>query len=229
MNVTVTDQYGRPVRRFAVSVVSDMDGGEGEGQSTVPFVPYFTTRPDGSYTLIYRYRGGPGVETLTVFGALPDADGDLPERDTDPNTAGLEFPTADNVQTAPGFLPAQDRPTATVLWVGVGTKMSGVLLPSDILVIDVENKALVIDQLETVGVPGGPHLYVWNSEDIFSLGSKRVSMEFFEALLRLYLETGDDSNPNRHLDVRLETLRWSRYFPRVTQTHWTVEAVCQQR
>ena len=112
VSVTVLDQYGRPVRGFAVNVVSDMHGDEGEGESTVPFLPYFTTGRDGSYTIGYSYRGGPTIETLTAFGAVPDADGDLPERDTDPDTAGLEFPTADDVQTAPGLLPAQDRPTA---------------------------------------------------------------------------------------------------------------------
>ena len=116
-----------------------------------------------------------------------------------------------------------------MLWVGVGTKTSGGALPADILVIDVENKALVIDQLETVGVLGGPHLYVWNSADIFRLGSKRVSMEFFEALLRLHLETRDDSNPDRRLDVHLESLLWSGYFPPVDQARWTVTAICEER
>ena len=228
VSVTVLDQYGRPVRGLAVNVVSDMDGDEAEGQSTVPFVPYFTTGPDGGYTIGYSYRGGPAIETLTAFGAVPDADGDLPERNTDPDTAGLEFPTADNVQTAPGLLPSQDRPTATVLWINIGQERSGAALPADLLVIDVENKAFVLDQLETVGVPGGPHLYAWNSADTFSLGSERVSMDFFEALLRMHVETRDDSNPDRLVDVRLESLRWSHYFPRVQLASWTVIATCEE-
>ena len=54
-------------------------------------------------------------------------------------------------------------------------------------------------------------------------------MEFFEALLRMYQETRDDSNPNQHLDVRLESLRWSGCFPPVNQARWNLEAVCQER
>ena len=229
VSVTVLDQYGRPVRGLAVDVVSDMDGDEGGGQSTVPFAPYFTTGPDGRYTIRYSYRGGPAIETLTVFGAVPDADGDLPERDTDPDTAGLEFPTADDVQTAPGLLPAQDRPTATVLWVDVGEERSGVALPAEIMAIDVDNKILIVNQLAVVGVPGGPHLYTWNSADTFSLDSDGVSMEFFQALLRMHLETRDDSNPGRLVDVRLESLRWSGYVPLVSRARWIVTATCEER
>ena len=152
-----------------------------------------------------------------------------PGSESHPDTAGLEFPTADDVQTAPGLLPAQDRPTATVLWVDVGEERSGVALPAEILAIDVDNKTLIVNQLAVVGVPGGPHLYTWNSADTFSLDSDGVSMEFFQALLRMHLETGDDSNPGRLVDVRLESLRWSGYVPLVSQARWTVTATCEER
>ena len=95
--------------------------------------------------------------------------------------------------------------------------------------IDVENKTLVVNQLAVVGTPGGPHLYTWAGVDTFRLDSDRVSMEFFETLLRMHLETRDDSNPNRLVDVRLESLRWSHYFPTASQARWIVTATCEER
>ena len=53
-------------------------------------------------------------------------------------------------------------------------------------------------------------------------------MDFFEALLRMHVETRDDSNPDRLVDVRLESLRWSHYFPRVQLASWTVIATCEE-
>ena len=70
VTITVVDQYGRPVNGFNVNAVSDQDGDDGEGTSTLPYVKYYTTRSQGSYTIGYSYTGGAGTEMLTAFGAI---------------------------------------------------------------------------------------------------------------------------------------------------------------
>ena len=60
-----------------MNAVSDRNGlnAEGEpdlrtevGRSTLPFVQYYTTRSNGSYSIGYVYTGGAVEETLRVFG-----------------------------------------------------------------------------------------------------------------------------------------------------------------
>ena len=64
VTVTVTDQYGNPVRGAAVTLASDQDGGDADiGDSDVPTRARSTSR-SGQVRITYRYTGDAGVETL---------------------------------------------------------------------------------------------------------------------------------------------------------------------
>ena len=235
VNITVLDQYGRPVRGFPVNAVSDRNNSPAnEGTSTLPFVQYFTTRSNGSYAVNYSYSGSPSTETLQVFGHE-----DRPNRDTDENTDGLEQPSGDTAIDAAleasgtplregvGAAAPTNANNATVYWSGVGRAISS---PDDgyagaaILVVDVENQTFVVEQIAdgAAANPTGPHMYSWDSVDTFTVGSTPVSMELFQEILEASMD--DDSK----IGVTINSVSWTSYnYTRpVDRANWVVQATC---
>ena len=227
VTITVIDQYGRPVPRFSVNAVSN------EADSVLPFVQYFTTGSSGSYSIGYTYSGGPGTEIVTGFGAVRgDYDNDaatpnaLPDRDTNDDGV-LNFPAADQVQTAQNLLPAANsRPAVTMYWADPGRERSA---PTDghaadaILVTDVANRTFVINQS---GVdPAGPHMYRWDSLDTFSVGGTDVPMSLFETIL-----TTSQSTTSKIM-VDITNLSWTSYdYGRPSdRANWELTATCAPR
>jgi hypothetical protein len=262
VTVTVIDHYGRPVRAFPVNAVSDRNGLDADGvapdevgRSTLPFVQYYTTRSNGSYSIGYVYTGGAVVETLRVFGHE-----DRPERDTlgdnglavvapdpanqvvgNPPDGVLDVPSGE--EAIPGTWrsalgPSATDPTAivekvvTMYWANTGRDKAapdGGYNDTDdeILVVDVENKTFVVRE----GTAGSPEMYSWDDVDTFAVGGDPVGMEVFEAVLTAHLETAADSNPKRPRDVELQRIEWSSYdYNRpVDRANWIIHATCTER
>jgi hypothetical protein len=258
VSITVIDHYGRPVRGFPVNAVSDQDGVdatggdvEGEGRSTLPFVQYFTTRSNGSYSVGYSYSGDALTETLRAFGheGRPNRDTDRtvgspgleePNSSTalaDPLTAGsvvldengdLADPTS-LVPPQPANVTLRAAEAVTTHWSDIGTERAAPNTPYDgdgILVVDVENKTFVVRH-----AADGPQIYTWDDVDTFSISGEPISIELFEAILTTHLETQAGENPKRPRDVTLSTLDWSSYdYNRpVDRANWIITTLCEPR
>ena len=203
LTVTVTDQYGDPFRNAAVSVTSSLDNaaeasdnarypeevdvtvqsgennadGSGSDSDTVGS---FNTRRNGQVRIGYAYTGS-DVAAERVVPSVAEVTGDNPDTPDDTETdfvlrAGIDAGTAAYVffaNAGDSFESSNDD----------GTTNTAV----DILVVDVHNRAIVVQEGATATSLSAfnPMVYYYDDADVFTVGGADATFEMFERALAL--------------------------------------------
>ena len=202
VTVTVTDQYGNPVRGAAITLTSD--GAGTEADADVPTRSRVTNR-NGEVRMGYRYSGGAGVETLTAtWDPTPDVETD------DPATTDVDE--------------TMDHKTGTteVYWANItdesaSQNSSDTNVAFNILNADVDDNEIVADSADS-GAAVMPVVVYYDSNDYFDVVYESghamadeggpVSYDYFSEALADALaayEDEDDENADR------PTIQWTSY------------------
>ena len=221
VEVTVINQYGKPVRGQGVHAVSDagMDS-NASPDNTLRFQNWYVTNSSGMHTIGYSYRGGIAVENLSVINTgMPRTVDPLPEDEGQlaPAASARLYWAVDGIQ--------EDSPQAGYGAIGDDEPAEG-----DWLVIDTAGNTLVVFQAAVTDVQetsrdeaqdAGPHMYYWDARDTFTVGNSRVTMEQFEAVI------GGGTDENK---VTVATITWDDYDYYVynDRANWTVTGSCVQ-
>ena len=202
VTVTVNDQYGDGYRNAGVSVSSDLDmeleaddevnypeevditvqareDGNNDGDVGDDFVGSFNTRRNGTYRIGYNYTESvPAVETITPT-VIAVAD--------NPNTVDIDESRAAFSGTGESVYFAR---IGTEIESPAGDPDSGSTEASfvDVLVADVDSRALVVDdsrgaQSNDESDAVTPMVYFYDEEDTFVVGNTGATLEMWEEAL----------------------------------------------
>ena len=164
VTVTVIDEYGDPVRGFAVRADSVLNDGTPPDPSVFPFVQYYTTNRSGQYSIGYTYAGGPATENLNVSA-------DPTPKDDDPDTVVHDSADTINRENA-----------ASIHWAGIGRLAGAGEGETGIAILaTAADMNLFVVNSEEVGLnAAAPHIYQYDDVDTYALQGMAVSMEEFE-------------------------------------------------
>ena len=211
VTVSVTDQYGDGFRNAGITVSSTLDDAESEadnarypeevditvqdnedgdgndnpGQTGDDVSGTFDTRRNGTYRIGYNYTDDePVVEEITPSVA------EIPAVPDDPAT-----PDVDEAMDA---IPAIPGSVLQVFWANTGTSVesdhddNNTVDLLDVLVADVDSRAIVVDESDPNGNRVGgdlqadeltPMVYYYDEEDTFIVGGIGATFEMFEEAL----------------------------------------------